>query len=71
MVSSLLCHPSRQTGVLKLTKKVRLCRLYNNKIMIVLTEITNTETFAFIADLVFNFLGCKVLFTHRKDNRNG
>ena len=38
--------------------------------MIALTEITNTEIFAFIAGLVFKLLNRKVLFIYRKDNRN-
>ena len=42
----------------------------NNKYMIVLTQITKTETFAFIAVLVFKLLSHKVLVIKRKDNRN-
>ena len=38
--------------------------------MITSTEITNTETAAFIAVLVFKLLSRKDLFTNRKDNRN-
>ena len=38
--------------------------------MIVYTQITNTETFAFIAVLVFKLLSYKVLFINRKDNSN-
>ena len=38
--------------------------------MIALTQITNTEIFAFVAVLVFKFLSCKVLFINRKDNRS-
>ena len=38
--------------------------------MISLTQITSTETFIFIAVLVFNSLSRKVLFINRKDNRN-
>ena len=38
--------------------------------MIPLTQITNTEIFAFIAVLVFKLLGRKVLFINRKGNRN-
>ena len=34
------------------------------------TQITNTETFAFIAALVFKLLRRKVLFINKKDNRN-
>ena len=36
--------------------------------MIALTQITNTEIFAFIAVLVFKLLSRKVLFINRKDN---
>ena len=38
--------------------------------MAVSTQITNTEVFASIAVLVFKLLSRKVLFIHRKDNRN-
>ena len=34
--------------------------------MIALTQITNTEIFAFITVLVFKLLGRKVLFINRK-----
>ena len=43
---------------------------FNNKDMIALTQITNTEIFTFIAVLVFKLLSRKVLFINRKDNRN-
>ena len=38
--------------------------------MIALTQITNTEIFAFIAVLDVDILNRKVLFINRKDNRN-
>ena len=38
--------------------------------MIVSTQITNTEIFAFIAVLVFNLFSRRILFIDRKDNRN-
>ena len=38
--------------------------------MIAITQIINTEIFAFIAVLVFKLLSRKVLFINRKDNRN-
>ena len=38
--------------------------------MIASTQITNTESFGFIAFLVFKLLSSKVLFINRKDNRN-
>ena len=50
--------------------KVQSCKLYNGKYMISLTQITDTEIFAFIAVLVFMLLSRKVLFINRKDNRN-
>ena len=50
--------------------KVQSCKLYNNKYMIVSTQITNTEIFAFIAAPVFKLLSRKVLFINSKDNRN-
>ena len=50
--------------------KVKPCKLHYNKYMIVSTQITNTEIFAFIAVLVFKLLSRKVLFINRKDNRN-
>ena len=37
--------------------------------MIALTQITNTEIFAFIAVLVFKLLSRKVLFIYRQDNK--
>ena len=50
--------------------KVQLCTLYNNKYMIVSTQITNNEIFAFIVVLLFKLLTLKVLSINRKDNRN-
>ena len=50
--------------------KVQSCKLYSSKYMIALTQITNTEIFAFIAVLVFKILSRKVLFINRKGNRN-
>ena len=50
--------------------KVQSCKLYNNKYIIALTQITNTEIFEVIAVLGFKLLSCKVLSTNRKDNRN-
>ena len=48
--------------------KVQSCKLYNNKYMFTSAQITNTESFAFIAVLVFKLLSIKVLFINRKDN---
>ena len=48
------------------TLKVQSCKLYNNKYTIALTQITNTEIFAFIAVVVFKLLSSKVLFINRK-----
>ena len=41
-----------------------------NKYVIASTPITNTESFASIAVLVFKLSSRKVLFINRKDNRN-
>ena len=38
--------------------------------MIASTQLTNTETFAFIAVLTLKLLGRKNLFINRKDNKN-
>ena len=38
--------------------------------MIAITQIINTEIFAFITVLVFKLLSRKFLFINRKDNRN-
>ena len=38
--------------------------------MIASRQITNTETFTFIAVLVFTLLSLKILFINKKDNRN-
>ena len=38
--------------------------------MIALTQIRNTEIFAFIAVLVFKLLNREVLSINRKENRN-
>ena len=38
--------------------------------MIVSTQITNSEIFAFIGVLVFKLLSHKILFINRKDNKN-
>ena len=46
------------------------CKLCINKQMIALTDITNTEMFAFIAVPVFKLLICNVLFINIKHNRN-
>ena len=57
-------------AILLLTLKVQSCKLYNNKYMIALTQITNTEIFALIAVLIFKLLSRSVLFINRKENRN-
>ena len=44
-------------------------KVYYNKYMIALTQITNTIIFAFIAVVVFKLLGRKVLFINRRENR--
>ena len=52
------------------TLKEQSCKLYNNEYMIALTQVTNNETFAFVAALVFKLFSRKALFINRKDNRN-
>ena len=49
--------------------KLQSWKLYNNKYMIASTQITNTETFAFTAVLVFKLLGRKVLFINRETTK--
>ena len=44
------CIQGDQKGTLRRNRlKVQSCKLYNNKYMIASTQITNAETFAFIA----------------------
>ena len=50
--------------------KVQSCESYNNKDMIASTQVTNTEIFSFIADLVLKLSSRKVLFIKRKESRN-
>ena len=50
--------------------KVQSCKLYDNKCIIALAQITNTETFTFKAVVVFKLLNHEVLFTNKKDSRN-
>ena len=52
-----------------LSLKVQSCTWYNNKYMIVSTQIPNTEIVAFIAALVCKLLSRNVLFINRKDDR--
>ena len=59
------CHPHSN-----LVLQVQPCKLYNNKYMIALAQVTHTEIFALISVLVFKLLSRKVLFVNRKDNRN-
>ena len=69
---------SDETGILDVLEikmvssllKVQSCRLYNNKYMTASTQITNNETFAVVAVLIFKLLTLQVLFTNRKDNIN-
>ena len=49
--------------------KVQSSKLCNNKYTIASAQMTNTESFAFIAILVFKLLSRKVLFINRKDNK--
>ena len=50
--------------------KVQWCKLRNNKYMIALAQITNTEIFAFMAVFVFKLFSRKVLCINRKNHRN-
>ena len=50
--------------------KGTVTKLHNNKYMIALTQITNTEFFGFITVLVYNIFSSNVLFINRKCNRN-
>ena len=50
--------------------KVESCKLYNNKYMITLTQLANTDIFASISVRVLKLLSRKVLFINKKDNRN-
>ena len=49
--------------------KVQSCKLYNDKYIIVIKQVTNIETLAFVAVLVFKLLSRKVLITNQNDNR--
>ena len=55
---------------LMIALKVQSCKLYNNKHIMALTQITITKIFAFKAVVVFKLLNHEVLFTNRKDSRN-
>ena len=50
--------------------KVQSCKLYDNKYIITSTHITDTEIFAFPANLVSKLLNRKFLFINRQDNIN-
>ena len=50
--------------------KGTVMQIIYNKYMIVSTQITDTEIFAFIAVLIFKLLSRKVLFINKNDNRN-
>ena len=52
---------------LMIALEVQSCKLYNNKYIIALTQITNTEIFAFKDVVVFKLLNHGVLFTNRKE----
>ena len=54
---------------LMISLRVQSCKLYNKTYIIASTQITNTETFAFIAVLVFKLLNRKVLFINRKTTK--
>ena len=46
--------------------KLQSCKLYNNKYLIVSTQITNTDIFAFIAAVDFKLMSRKKLFKTAK-----
>ena len=48
--------------------KGTVMQIIYNKYMIVSTQITNTEIFAFIAALIFKLLSRKVLFINKNDD---
>ena len=50
--------------------KVQSYKLYNNKYMIALIQITNTEILGLIASPISKLLSRKVLFINKEDNRN-
>ena len=56
--------------ILMTALKVQSCKLYKNKYIIVLAQITHTEIFAFKTVVVFKLLNHDVLFKNRKDTRN-
>ena len=56
--------------ICEITLKVQSCKLFSNKYMIALTQVTNAVIFAFKAVLVFKLLSREGLFINRKDNRN-
>ena len=49
---------------------VQSCKWYNSKSMTTSAQITNTETFVFMALLVFKLFSRKILYINRKNNRN-
>ena len=53
-----------------IASKVQSRKLYNDRYVIALAQITNTEIFPFKAVVVFNLLNHEVLFTNRKDSGN-
>ena len=68
-----LIRENKKASILRISfsnLKVQSCKSYNNKYMIALTQITNSEIFVIIAVLVYKLLSRKVLFIKRKENRN-
>ena len=65
-----LCDRILPSVVVAHNLKVQSCKLYNNKYMIALTQITNTEIFIFIAVIVFKLLSSEVLFINRTGDRD-
>ena len=50
--------------------ELQSCKLSYDKYTIALTQMTNTEIFAFMVVLVFKLRSRKALFINRKNNRN-
>ena len=56
----------RMSKIIVYLLKVQICKSYNNKYIIALKQIANTEILETIVVLVFKLLSRKLLFTDRK-----
>ena len=52
------------------SQRLQSCKLHNNKYLIALTEITDSEIFAFLSVLAFKLLSRKIFFINRKNKIN-